>query len=132
MCKDLLRQTPMALPFIRLSMKACGSRAAAGFSKKVIDVSRRLRKSALSLQVYAGRGDTITLGIENRDLITVVTLVVKNKLISVIAMRTACHLDLPNRGAESQRWRDGDDGGGDHGCMSTLMAGIEMDAPQLS
>jgi len=44
--------------------------------EKLIDVSRSLSKSALSLQVRAGRGDSITLGIENRDLITVVALVV--------------------------------------------------------
>ncbi len=62
--------------------------------EKLIDVSRRLSKSALSLQVRAGRGDSITLGIENRDLITVITLVVKYKLVSVIAMCAGCHLDL--------------------------------------
>ena len=62
--------------------------------EKLIDVSRRLSKSALSLQVRAGRGDSITLGIENRNLITVITLVVKYKLVSVIAMCAGCHLDL--------------------------------------
>jgi hypothetical protein len=62
--------------------------------EKLIDVSRRLSKSALSLQVRAGRGDSITLGIENRDLITVVALVVKYKLVSVMVMCTGCHLDL--------------------------------------
>ena len=62
--------------------------------EKLIDVSRRLSKSALSLQVRAGRGDSITLGIENRDLIMVITLVVKYKLVSVIAMCASCHLDL--------------------------------------
>ena len=62
--------------------------------EKLIDVSRRLSKSALSLQVRAGRGDSITPGIENRDLITVITLVVKYKLVSVIAMCAGCHLDL--------------------------------------
>jgi hypothetical protein len=62
--------------------------------EKLIDVSRRLSKSALSLQVRGGRGDSATLGIENRDLITVITLVVKYKLVSVIAMCAGCHLDL--------------------------------------
>jgi hypothetical protein len=45
--------------------------------KKLIDAARRLRKGALSLQVRAGRRDAIALGIENRDPITVVALVVK-------------------------------------------------------
>ena len=62
--------------------------------EKLIDVSRRLSKSALSLQVRAGRGDSITLGIENRDLITVVALVVKYKFVSVIGMCAGCHFDL--------------------------------------
>jgi hypothetical protein len=62
--------------------------------EKVIDVSRRLSKSALSLQVGAGRGNSMALGIENRDLITVVALVVKYKLVSVMVMCTGCHLDL--------------------------------------
>ena len=62
--------------------------------EKLIDVSRRLSKSALSLQARAGRGDSITLGIENRDLITVVALVVKYKLVSVIAVCAGCHLDV--------------------------------------
>jgi hypothetical protein len=44
--------------------------------------------------VDAGRGDSITLGIENRDLITVVALVVKYKLVSVIAVCAGCHLDV--------------------------------------
>ena len=60
--------------------------------EKVIDESRRLSKSALSLQVRAGRGYSITLGIENRDLIMVIALVVKYKLISVIAVCARCHL----------------------------------------
>jgi hypothetical protein len=62
---------------------SCG----APLREKVIDVIRRLSKSALSLQVHAGRGDSITLGIENRHPITVVALVVKYKLVIVIAMR---------------------------------------------
>ena len=65
--------------------------------EKVIDVSRRLSKSPLSLQVRAGRGDSIAFGIENRDLITVEALVVKYKLVSVIAMCAGGgHLDLSN------------------------------------
>ena len=60
--------------------------------EKVIDVSRRHSKSALSLQVHAGRGDSIILGIQYRDLETVVALVVKYKLVSVIAMFAGCHV----------------------------------------
>jgi hypothetical protein len=60
----------------------------------MIDVPRRLSKSALSLQVCAGRGDSITFGIENRDLITVVVLVVKYELVSVIAMAVGGHFDF--------------------------------------
>jgi len=73
-----------------------GSHASCGPSlrEKLIDVSRSLSKSALSLQVRAGRGDSIILGIENRDLITVIALVVKHKFVSVIAMCAGCHLDL--------------------------------------
>lgn len=59
--------------------------------EKVIDVSRRLGKSALSFQVHAGRGDTITLGIENCDLIMVVAFVVKYELVPVMAMCAGCH-----------------------------------------
>jgi hypothetical protein len=51
--------------------------------EKVIDVLRRLSKSALSFQVHPGRGNPITLGIENRDPITAVALVVKYKFVSV-------------------------------------------------
>jgi hypothetical protein len=74
----------------------CGSHASFGLSlrEKLIDVSRSLSKSALSLQVRVGRGNSITLGIENRDLITVIALVVKHKFVSVIAMCAGCHLDL--------------------------------------
>jgi len=60
----------------------------------MIDVPRRLGKSALSLQVRACRGDSITFGIENRDLITVVVLVVKYELVSVIAMAVGGHFDF--------------------------------------
>jgi len=62
--------------------------------EKVIDESRRLSKSALSFQMLARRGDSIALGIENRDPITVVALAVKYKLVSVMAMCAGCHLDL--------------------------------------
>ncbi len=65
--------------------------------EKLIDVSRRLSKSALSLQVHGGRGDSITLRIENHDLITVIALVMKYKFVSVIAMCAGCHLDLSMR-----------------------------------
>jgi hypothetical protein len=61
--------------------------------KKLIGAARRLSKSALSLQVRAGRRDPIALGIENRDPITVVALVVKWKLVSVEAMCSGCHRD---------------------------------------
>ena len=76
-----------------------GSHASCGPSlrEKLIDVSRSLSKSALSLQVRAGRGDSITLGIENRDPITVIALVAKYKLVSVIAMCAGCHPDTNER-----------------------------------
>jgi len=61
--------------------------------KKLIDAAGRLRKSALSLQVRAGRRDPIALGIENRYPITVVAFVVKCKLVSVIAMCAGRHRD---------------------------------------
>ena len=38
-----------------------------------------------------GRGDPITLGVENDDLITVVTLTVKYQFVSVMAMCARCH-----------------------------------------
>jgi hypothetical protein len=71
----------------------CGSRASCGPSlrEKVIDVSRGLSKSALSLQVRAGRSDSIIFGIENSDLVTLVALVVKDKFVSVILMCAGCH-----------------------------------------
>src|SRR6516225_3107431 len=59
--------------------------------KKLIDAARRLSEGTLSLQVRAGRCDPIALGIENRYPITVVALVVKCKLVSVIAMCAGCH-----------------------------------------
>ncbi len=61
--------------------------------KKLIDAARRFSKSALSLQVRASRRDPIAFGIENRDPITVVALMVKCKLVSVIAMCAGCHRD---------------------------------------
>ena len=69
--------------------KPGGAHASCGPSlrEKVIDVSRRLSKSALSLQVHAGRSDTITLGIENHDLITVIALVVKYKFCLLYTSR---------------------------------------------
>jgi hypothetical protein len=66
--------------------------------KKLIDAARRLSESALSLQVRAGRRDPIALGIENRYPITVVALVVKCKLVSVIAMCAGCHRVLSRSG----------------------------------
>src|SRR5262249_32204076 len=48
-------------------------------------------------QVRAGRRDPIALGIENRYPITVVALVVKRKLVSVITMCAGCH-----RGAQEK------------------------------
>jgi hypothetical protein len=62
--------------------------------QNVIDISRRLSESALSLQVHSGWGDSLALGIENHDLITVVALVVKCKFVSVIRMCAGCHFDL--------------------------------------
>jgi hypothetical protein len=64
--------------------------------EKLIDVPGRFSKSALSLQVRAGRGNSITLGIENRDVITVVVRPVKYKLVTVIPMGAAGHVDLLN------------------------------------
>ena len=61
--------------------------------KKLIDAARRFSESALSLQVHAGRRDPIALGIENRYPITVVALVVKCKLVSVVAVCAGCHRD---------------------------------------
>jgi hypothetical protein len=49
--------------------------------------------------VRAGRRDSIALGIENRDPITVIVLVMKYKLISVIAMSAGRHLDATWVGA---------------------------------
>jgi hypothetical protein len=75
-----------------------GAHASCGtsFREKLIDVSRRFSKSALSLQVRAGRRDSMATGIENRDPITVTVLVMKYKLISVIAMSAGRHAD-PSR-----------------------------------
>jgi hypothetical protein len=64
--------------------------------EKVIDVPGRFRKSALSLQVRAGRGNSITLGIENRDVITVVVRLVKYKLVTVTPMGAGGHVNLLN------------------------------------
>jgi hypothetical protein len=79
--------------FSLASEKLSGAHASCGPSlrEKVIDVLRRLSKRALSFQVRASRGDTITLGIENRDVITVVVRVVKYKFVAVIAMCAGCH-----------------------------------------
>jgi len=61
-------------------------------SEKAINVSRRLHQRTLSLQVRTGRGDLLTIGSENRNLIAVIALVVKFKPVSVIAMCAGCHL----------------------------------------
>ena len=70
-----------------------GAHASCGmsFREKLIDVSRRFSKSALSLQVRAGRRDSIAPGIENRNPITVIVLVMKYKLVSVIAVSAGRH-----------------------------------------
>ena len=68
----------------------------------MIDVFRRLSKSAPSLQMDLGRGDPISLGVENDDLITVVTLAVKYQFVSVMAMRAGRH-----RGFVESRLNDG-------------------------
>ena len=44
---------------------------------------RRLSKSTLWLQVGAGRGNSITLGIENCDLITIVGLVADHPDVAI-------------------------------------------------
>jgi hypothetical protein len=77
----------------RVQVTSCGP----SLREKVIDVLRRLSKSPLSFQVHAGRGVPITLGIENRDSITAVALVVKYEFVSVIAVRAGCHLDANER-----------------------------------
>ena len=64
--------------------------------EKAIDVPGRFSKSALSLQVRAGRGNSIALGIENRDVITVVVRLVKYKLVTVIPMGAGGHVDILN------------------------------------
>ena len=61
--------------------------------KKLIDAADDSVRAACSLQVRASRRDSIALGIENREPITVVALAVKCKLESVIAMCAGCHLD---------------------------------------
>jgi hypothetical protein len=75
----------------------------ASLRKKLIDAARRLSKSALSLQVRAGRRDPIALGIENRDPITVVVLVVKCELVSVVAMCAGCHRDAHEKTLRPRR-----------------------------
>jgi len=57
----------------------------------MIDVSPRFSESALSFQVRAGRGNSIILWIENRDVITVIVRLVKYKLVTVIHMGAGCH-----------------------------------------
>ena len=57
----------------------------------VIDISRSLSNSALSLQVRASRTDLLSLRVKNSDLITIVAFVAKHKLVSVIAMCADCH-----------------------------------------
>ena len=51
----------------------------------------------------ASQRDPIAFGIENRDPITVVALVVKRKLVSVIAMCAGCHRDAHEK--TQGRWR---------------------------
>jgi hypothetical protein len=67
--------------------------------EKVFDVSRRLSKSTLLLQVGAGLSNSLTVGIENRDPIMVVALAVKHEFIPAIAMCAGCHSSFSmNRG----------------------------------
>ena len=84
-----LRDAPIskAHPAERNYCASCGPL----LRQKAIDVSRRLGKSALSFQVRAGRGDSIALGIENRDVITVVARVVEDKFVAAMAMCAGCH-----------------------------------------
>jgi hypothetical protein len=63
----------------------------ASLREKMFDVSRRLSKGALLLQVAAGRSDSLTVGIENRDLIMVIALAVKDEFVPAIAMCAGCH-----------------------------------------
>jgi len=72
---------------------ACGKRGlVAGYSLSAAT-------SELSWRVRTSRGNSIILGIENRDLITVVAFVVKHELVSVIAMGASCHFDANGRTA---------------------------------
>jgi len=58
----------------------------------MIDVLRCLGESTLSLQVDAGRCDSLAFRIENNDLITVVAFAVKRQFVSVMDMRAGRHL----------------------------------------
>jgi hypothetical protein len=80
---------------------SCG----ASLREKVIDVSRRLSKSALSFQVHAGRGDAITLGVENCDLITVIAFVAQYKFAFVGALCGASTSHRDKRRARARRSR---------------------------
>ena len=70
-----------------------GAHASCGtsFGEKLIDVSRRFSKSALSLQVDARQRGSLTLRIENRDLITVIALPLKYEFVSMMAMCAGRH-----------------------------------------
>jgi len=61
--------------------------------QKLIDRSRCLDHGTLSFQVRAGRSYSPAVGIEDRDPITVVVLVMEFKFIAVVAMCPACHDD---------------------------------------
>jgi hypothetical protein len=63
----------------------------------VIHVSLCLGKSALSLQVRGAGGYTLALGIENRNVIAIITFVVQHKFIAVIMVVASCHRFLIER-----------------------------------
>jgi hypothetical protein len=67
--------------------------------EKALDVPGRFSKSALSLQVCPGRRNSITLGIENRDVITVVVRLVEYKLVTVIPVSAGGHVDRLDTGS---------------------------------
>jgi len=71
--------------------------------QQLIDRSRCLDHGALSLQMRAGRSYSPAVGIEDRDPITVVVLVMEFEFIAVVAMGPACHDDaheiIPRAGA---------------------------------
>jgi hypothetical protein len=86
---------PHCIALARFGFKHIRERVVALFGAllrhKLIDRSRCLDHGALSLQVRAGRSYSPAVGIEDRDPITVVVLVMKFKFIAVVAMCPTRH-----------------------------------------